>query len=592
MPSSAASDCGFVQHHAAQERAALRIGVGQPMVHQPVGRTLGHGHRLLPLVQEDAPPRAEVRRPLRRTPARRAARGSALRSVRSASRQAASSGPLAVIRSVIVVSLTVMPTRGSRPRRIMSGSIASSLLSPAPKHLIRRCMRHAARRSAPRESPARPSRATSQTSRPARRAARTAGTAAQHSRGIVMSMPGAVPCGLAIGRLPRGKHRLHDVSLGHRAVAAAGEQRANVRQRRLVLHQLDARRRGDRLAGEVVGRRPQPAGARRRRRPGRSPRETRPRWLQVVADRRVKHHVDAQLGEPLGEPLAIGVEPLAGGELVANGNDFGTHGQNRGVERRIRFAASLATRCLCDKTCFHSRPPRPLRPGPRFSTKMDRKRDVVAALSAPFGVEFTWQIAHSGRRLALLVAALVVAALAMHSDHAMAQDNDNRPGAAATAWRPRQRRRRQPPEREARPACAHAGSRSVCDQLRHRLRDRANPQVGHRHHQEARQERQRHPRRRRAEGSGHVEPCRHDGDGKITHNELVAFYTPKTASHRALHSPSHSRSVDTKLSARESRPAEDRQHHAQVVSLQDDQGAAHNVAVSRRRTPTATARCR
>jgi len=52
--------------------------------------------------------------------------------------QAVSFGPLAVIRSVIVAPLTVMPTSGSRLRRIMSGSIASKSLSPTPKHLILR----------------------------------------------------------------------------------------------------------------------------------------------------------------------------------------------------------------------------------------------------------------------------------------------------------------------------------------------------------------------------------------------------------------------------------------------------------------------
>ena len=46
--------------------------------------------------------------------------------------------PRAAMRSVMVPSCTVIPTKGSRPRRIRSGSIASTALSPAPKHLIRR----------------------------------------------------------------------------------------------------------------------------------------------------------------------------------------------------------------------------------------------------------------------------------------------------------------------------------------------------------------------------------------------------------------------------------------------------------------------
>ena len=47
--------------------------------------------------------------------------------------------------------------------------------------------------------------------------------------------------------------------------------------------------------------------------------------LQVVGHGRVKGHRDAQLAQPLAEPLAVGVQPLAAGQLVANGNDFGTH---------------------------------------------------------------------------------------------------------------------------------------------------------------------------------------------------------------------------------------------------------------------------
>ena len=44
------------------------------------------------------------------------------------------SGPVAVTRNVIVARWTVMPTCGCRPRRIRSGNIASSSLSPTPKH--------------------------------------------------------------------------------------------------------------------------------------------------------------------------------------------------------------------------------------------------------------------------------------------------------------------------------------------------------------------------------------------------------------------------------------------------------------------------
>ena len=71
-----------------------------------------------------------------------------------------------------------------------------------------------------------------------------------------MSMPGAVPCSLGIGVAPAGKSACTSFRSGICA-AAAGEQAADVLQRRLVAHQPDADRRGERFAREIVGRRAQ-----------------------------------------------------------------------------------------------------------------------------------------------------------------------------------------------------------------------------------------------------------------------------------------------------------------------------------------------
>ena len=47
--------------------------------------------------------------------------------------------------------------------------------------------------------------------------------------------------------------------------------------------------------------------------------------LQFVADGRVVEYADAQLLQPLAEPLGVGVEKSAAGDLVADGEDFGDH---------------------------------------------------------------------------------------------------------------------------------------------------------------------------------------------------------------------------------------------------------------------------
>ncbi|MEX2091623.1 MAG: hypothetical protein WD971_03050 [Pirellulales bacterium] len=131
-----------------------------------------------------------------------------------------------------------------------------------------------------------------------------------------------------------------------------------------------------------------------------------------------------------------------------------------------------------------------------------------------------------GRRLALLVAALLVAALSMRPDHAFAQGNDNRPGRgrrrdrAAADNRPADARPAAPTPSAA-PTATSFGTVSESERIRKFATDTI--------------------KKHDKDGNGILEGdelkdlgassrAETSGDGKITHNELVAFYTPKTAS--------------------------------------------------------------
>ena len=96
-------------------------------------------------------------------------------------------------------------------------------------------------------------------------------------------------------------------------------------ERRCVFHQLNAGCRGEGLARQIVRRRAQPAGGHDNVRPINRVAERGHIVFQVVAHRRMKRDRNAQLAQPLAEPLAIRVEPLAARELVANRNDFSGH---------------------------------------------------------------------------------------------------------------------------------------------------------------------------------------------------------------------------------------------------------------------------
>ena len=93
-------------------------------------------------------------------------------------------------------------------------------------------------------------------------------------------------------------------------------------------------RRGERLAGEIVGRRPQAAGRDDDVGPPDRAAEDVDAGLQLVADGRVIQYADAQLAQSLAEPLRVGVEELSARDFVANGEDLGIHGRQVGKDLR------------------------------------------------------------------------------------------------------------------------------------------------------------------------------------------------------------------------------------------------------------------
>jgi Ca2+-binding EF-hand superfamily protein len=139
------------------------------------------------------------------------------------------------------------------------------------------------------------------------------------------------------------------------------------------------------------------------------------------------------------------------------------------------------------------------------------------------------------RRLALLAATLLVAILASLPNHAVAQRNGNRPGRGSGD------NNRPAETRPASPAPAAAGFGTVSEN--ERIRKFASDTI----------------KKHDQNGDGILEGdelkglrdssrAETSGDGKITHNELVAFYTPKTADKSTPQSVSKP-TAETKLSA-------------------------------------------
>ena len=79
------------------------------------------------------------------------------------------------------------------------------------------------------------------------------------------------------------------------------------------------------VARQIVGRRPQPAGGHHQVGPLDCLAEDLGTCRQLVADGRMEEHGDAQLLEPLAEPLGVRVQRLPAGDLVTDGKDFGVH---------------------------------------------------------------------------------------------------------------------------------------------------------------------------------------------------------------------------------------------------------------------------
>ena len=127
-------------------------------------------------------------------------------------------------------------------------------------------------------------------------------------------MPGAVPSGFGTTRLPRGNCACSLLRSGISRLPA-GEQLRICCERSGIFNELDTGRRGDGVARQVVGGGPQAAGADDNVCPVDRRAEHRDVGLQVVGDGRVEQHGDAELAEPLAEPLAIGIR-AAGRWLV------------------------------------------------------------------------------------------------------------------------------------------------------------------------------------------------------------------------------------------------------------------------------------
>ena len=128
---------------------------------------------------------------------------------------------------------------------------------------------------------------------------------------------------------PFGEEGLTLVAFGHFPLPP-GEEPPDVFKGLWHHDQRAVRRCGECLAGEIVGRRPQPAGRNDDVGPLDRAAKDVDAGLQFVADGRMIEHADTRLAESLAEPLRIGVEELSAGDFVANGEDLGVHQQVNG----------------------------------------------------------------------------------------------------------------------------------------------------------------------------------------------------------------------------------------------------------------------
>ena len=139
-------------------------------------------------------------------------------------------------------------------------------------------------------------------------------------------MPGAVPLGLGITRLPSGNMawisfcggiaRLRRAN-SPRMYSSADESNTNFRPVA----------RASSIPSKIVGRWPEPAGGHDQIGTAEGLPEDFGDRLQFVTNRRVIEHADAELFQAQAQPLAVRIEELATGNLVADGDDFGMHGE-------------------------------------------------------------------------------------------------------------------------------------------------------------------------------------------------------------------------------------------------------------------------
>ncbi len=136
------------------------------------------------------------------------------------------------------------------------------------------------------------------------------------------NQPGAVPFGLgsAVGR--RDQPGLLEVELGERHPAPGPQLAQPGLEVRVDLRRLAARR-GDRLAGQVVRRRAQPAGRDDEVGPAEAGRERVGHLVEVVGQGGQPGDPDAQPGQGAGQLPGVRVARLADGQLAADAQQLG-----------------------------------------------------------------------------------------------------------------------------------------------------------------------------------------------------------------------------------------------------------------------------
>ena len=96
-------------------------------------------------------------------------------------------------------------------------------------------------------------------------------------------------------------------------------------QRFFVQHQIDARRLGQGVTGQVVMRRTEPAGGNHQSGALHGDAQGGNVVVEIVCDGGVEPDRDTQLRKPPRQPLAVRVQVLSAGHLTADREDFRFH---------------------------------------------------------------------------------------------------------------------------------------------------------------------------------------------------------------------------------------------------------------------------